>query len=1133
MKKMLAMKKTKLRRMGAALLFLLTTATVFVPVYAGESQLLKQTNVTAKFKGGSLEMAIKELQKVTQIPFAYDKQLLNSYQIGSFYFSKEKLEKVLQTLLQDKLLNYAEVNKIIVISKKAAQASIQQVSDVQKDITVGGVITDENGKPISGVTVTVNGTQTMTSTNARGEYKILVPSEDAVLVFSYIGYGTEQIMVSKQTVINLQMKPGMGKELEEVAVVGFGGKQKKVSLVGAQSTIKPEELRQPVANVSTMLAGRVAGVVGVQRSGEPGKSSADIWIRGIATGFGNSSAPLILIDGVERDINTIDPEDIESFTVLKDASGTAVYGVRGANGVIFIKTKTGKVGKAQVMFDYSEGVNTFTRKPEMLDGVNYMNLVNEAKTTRGETASYSQEVIDKTKSGLDPMVYPNVDWMDAVFNKYGHTRKANLNLSGGVENAQYYVSLGYFGENSFLKTDDMAQYNTKLRYDRYNVTTKMNLNVTKTTKAEIGMMGYFSTRNAPFEDPSTIFASAMAVSPVLYPVMYPGDLVPGYASNGAMINPYAQLTRNGYRTENQNQLYSNLRLTQDLRAITPGLSATAMVAFDAYSSLVIKRNKRDDTYYIDKNAPYKADGTLNLQRTWTSSQPYLGFEKSNGGNRQTYAEAAINYNKGFGPHQVSAMALGYASSKNDAFANDITNSIPTRLMGFAGRATYSYDNRYFVEFNGGYNGSELFAPENRYGFFPAVGLGWVISNENFFNVNKDAISFLKVRYSYGKSGLGLITSGSRRFAYLTEVSDGAPGYDYGKDNTSNPGGIVVNDYAVPNMHWANSLKQDLGIETRFMNDRLSLIVDFFTEKRTGIFMQRQSSAIFSGLQRALWGNLGAVDNKGLDATLEYNTKIGEVGLSLRGNITYSTNKVIADDRPQQPYPWLSHIGDNVLARYGYKAEGLFVDQKDILDHAVPGGDKSNILPGDIKYQDVNNDGIIDANDLVKIGWGDVPTLVYGFGFNTSYKGFNLGVLFQGINHADRMLQGRAIMPFDASDLSNAYGKAMDRWTVDNPSQNAFYPRLAYGEDKNYNNTLASSWWVKDVSFLRLKTVQLAYNFDNGWLKRYGIKNASVYLQGINLLTFSQFKLWDPELNTDNGISYPNVRTTSLGLNLKF
>jgi len=1034
------------------------------------------------------------------------------------------LKEALEACLKDLPIDYAIVEKTIVLSKKMP-------GHKQQD-KVRGLVKDESGKPIPGAGVKVKGSLITTTTDVNGSFSIDVSGEAAVLVVSYIGYEAQEVAINGRQTLSISLKPSEN-ALEEVAVVGFGT-QRKVSLIGAQSTISSKELKQPVASVTQSLAGRIAGVVGVQRSGEPGRSTADIWIRGISTFGGNSSNPLILVDGVERSIGNIDPEDIESFTVLKDASGTAVYGVRGANGVIIVKTKSGKVGKPSIFFDYNEGVSTFTRRPEMADGITYMNMANEASVGRGLPERYSQDYINKTASGVDPLLYPNVNWMKEIFNKYSRNRRANLNTSGGVDNAQYYVSLAYYNETGFLKTDELSAYNSALDFKRYNFTSNLNLKLTGTTRLDLGLQGYASIGNYPGENTENIFGSAMDISPVEYPVVYPGNFIPGKSSNGGFRNPYADLTRRGYRTEFENQLFTNLRLTQDLRFITEGLTATAMMAFDARNNNNTKRSKRESTYFPDNTKPYNDDGTLNLIKTFNSEGNYLSYEPGRSGVRKFYSEGAINYDRAFDKHRIGGLLLGYSQDYTNPFAGDFTSSIPERFLGVAARATYSYDDRYFGEFNFGYNGSELFAPDKRFGSFPAIGLGWIPSNERFFEPLKKAISFLKFRYSTGTVGIGKISDANlvgRRFAYLTLLADNAQGYAIGK-NFNNSGGINVTDYGVA-ITWAESKKQDLGLEIRTLNDNLYLIVDVFKEKRTGIFLARQTVPGFIGLVSSPYGNLGVVDNKGFDATAEYNVKIGQVDLGLRGNVTYNQDKVVNDDRPEQRYPWMSHIGNNILSRYGYVAEKLFDSQAEIDASAVPGS-KQLIRPGDIKYKDLNGDGLINDYDKTRIGRGDVPNLIVGFGLSASYKGFAFSTLFQMLKNSDVMLGGSAIFPFNGGGgLSNAYSNVTDRWTPENPSQDVFYPRLAYGEDQNFNNTQESSWWVKDNSAIRMKSAQLSYNFSKRISDRLHVKNTAIYLIGTNLLTFSKFKLWDPELNTRNGTRYPLTANLSLGVNVKF
>jgi TonB-linked SusC/RagA family outer membrane protein len=994
-------------------------------------------------------------------------------------------------------------------------------------LTLSGVVRDRAGTFLSNISVTVQGTTRGTVTDAKGEFSLQATRFDSV-GFSSVGYIPQVLPVGNNRVFYVTLEATEG-SLNDVVVVGFG-RQRKISVVGAQSTINPEELKLPVANINTMLAGRISGVVGVQRSGQPGRNSADIWIRGISTFGGGSSAPLVLVDGVERSINNIDPQDIASFTVLKDAAGTAVYGVRGANGVVIVTTKTGKVGKPRVNLDYSEGLVTFTQVPEMADAKTYMDAVNESYTTRGRSPKFTADDIEKTLSKVDPEVFPDVDWFEELYRDFGHVRRANANVSGGSDFLRYYGSVGYYEETGLLETGSLQSYNSDLRFRRFTVTTNVNMNITKTTKLDMGIRGFFSNNNRPAIETQDIFQSAMTTPPTEFPLEYTGGFVPGNNPNGGFRNPWADLTRRGYATEFDNNVNTNLRLTQDLSFWVKGLTATSMFAFDAENELDIIRSKREDTYYIVKPDSRKPDGSLNLTRTFTGTGNFLRYDRFNRGNRRFYSETSINYDNRFGKHRVGGLALFYTDDRMDQFAGNFTAAIPERYLGLAARINYSYDDRYFIEGNIGYNGSETFAPSNRYGTFPAFGIGWVPSNEKFFAPIKNIVSYLKFRYSDGLTGIGRI--GGRRFAYLDIMNENLTGYRYDR-NLLYTGGINITDYGA-DVTWAESRKQDLGIEIKTLNDRLSLIVDFFKEKRTGIFLQRQSLPQYMGLNNLPWGNLGIVENKGFDATIEYTGQIGNVGISLRGNITYNNDKILDNDQPEQLYPWMNRTGHNILGRWGYIAEGLFATQDEVDNSPVP-GDKAFVAPGDIKYRDLNGDGLINNYDRTWIGRGDVPSTVFGFGFNISYKRFNLGTLFTGQRGADIMLQGDGIQPFaNSAGQSNVFSNITDRWQEGKDNTNVFYPRLANGEADNLNNIHGSTWWLRNADFIRLKTLELSYNIPKSVYKN-ALRNATVYIQIINPITFTDFDLWDVEatINAGNGNRYPNIKSFSLGLTVDF
>ncbi|WP_316799958.1 TonB-dependent receptor [Pedobacter frigidisoli] len=1021
--------------------------------------------------------------------------------------------------------------------------SSEFINQTKADIVVRGIVKDETGAPLPGAGIKVKGSSTTAAADVNGAFTITVPDQNAILIISYVGYDSQEITIGTKTSIEVKLKETAGSNLEEVAIVGFGV-QKKESLVGAQSSVKADELKQPVSSMSQLLAGRIPGVINVSRNGEPGATGSDIFIRGISSLTSGDRGPLVIIDGVpNRSLNDISVYDVENFTVLKDAAATAVYGIRGANGVILINTKQGKTGSPRINVEYWEGVSSFTNRPQLIDGVDYMNLANEAKYSdylRGGAAgafapAYSIDAVQKTAAGTDPILYPNVNWFDAIYKDFGRNRSAITNLSGGVTNAKYYVSIGYYGEDGLFKTDEAVNSAVKQNFSRYNINTNLNLDITGTTKLDLGIKGILAQTNYPSNlGAQDIFSQAFLINPTSFPVLYPNGSLPGISAQADQRNPYGDITRNGYRIGYSTQLYSNLRLTQDLKEVTPGLSVTSMYSFDINNNSAIFRTKRESLYRIDPLNPYNVAGNpasgykygLVLQ-----GQDFLNFGSVNGGDKKMYFEAAINYNRTFGKHAVSGLLLYNQNDNSTSFAPNLTQSLPYRLQGIASRATYAYDNKYFFEFNMGYNGSENFAPDKRYGFFPAIGIGYLLSSEKFFEPLKDAIQMVKFRYSDGivgsggSGGNGYVQTEGERFYYLTKVGS-ASGYTYGLNGNAGVGGLGVTAYGV-DVTWAETRKQDLGFEMKTLNNNLSLIVDFFKERRKNQFITRGTVPNYIGLANTPIGNLGIVENKGIDGTIQYDAQLSkDWSLNLRANFTYNKDKVIENDEAPKAYPWLERRGLNILSRFGYVAEKLFDTQAEINASPTQFG---TLMPGDIKYKDLNGDGKIDSFDQTVIGRGDIPSSTYGFGFSLTYKNFDFGMFFQGQDNADININIPSFA--NSGGLGNMLAVAADRWTVANPRQDAVYPRLSYGGTNN-NNYQTSTWWTRDVSFLRLKNADLGYTLKEG-IKKLGIKRLRIYGTGYNVFTISKFKLWDPELLTTNGTRYPLTSNYSLGLTANF
>ena len=1140
-----AIRERKSKVLGLFLCFLLLGIDYSFASYNNYSQF---KTLSVSVSNSTLREVLKTIEKSSQFVFFYLDDAVNLERKVSIDSKNKNIEEILSELFEGTSCTYRISDRQIFISGKAPASTEQQ----QNKRKISGRVTDIKGEPLIGVNVTVDGDANGSITNMDGLYEIFVTKKSVVLKFTYIGFKTSEIRTNASTNIYDVTLEEQVNELEETVIVGYGT-QRKISNIGAQSSMKMEDIKTPSASLTTTLAGRLAGVVAVQRTGEPGKDAADIWIRGISTP--NTSSPLVLVDGVERSFNDIDPEDIESLTTLKDASATAVYGVRGANGVILIKTKPGKVGKPTVSADYYESFTRFTKMVDLADGITYMNAANEAMRNDGIATKYTEDQIRNTIAGKDPYLYPNVDWLKEIFNDWGHNHRVNVNVRGGSEKVAYYASVSYFNETGMTVTDkNINTYDSKMKYSRYNFTTNLNIDVTPTTKVEIGAQGYLGEGNYPAISSADLYNAAMSISPVEYPKMFfvNGEaFVPGTSTNNNFNNPYSQATRRGYDNLTKNQIYSNLRVTQDLDMLTKGLKLTAMYAFDVYNEIHVHQDRAESTYnFLDTSVPYDMNGQPILQRIYEGSN-VLSYTQETSGNKKTYLEASLNYDRTFNDdHRVSALFLFNQQSKLLYPKGTLEDAIPYRMMGIAGRATYSWKDRYFAEFNIGYNGAENFSPKHRFGTFPAFGVGWVVSNEKFWQPLSKAVSFLKIRYTDGKVGNSEVSD--RRFMYLDQMKEnGDYGYKFGPNGTKWSGYETVN--MAVDLIWEESRKQDLGIDLKLFNDDLSIVFDLFKERRENILLKREHSIpSFLGYNTsAPYGNIGIIENKGFDGTIEYNKRINKDWvIALRGNVTFNKDKWIQGELPEQKYEWMNQYGHNINGVKGYVAEGLFT-QAEIDDMArwesLSDANKAitpkpfasqfgTVKAGDIKYKDLNNDGQIDAYDQTYISRGDVPTTVYGFGFTVGWKDLSVGMMFQGVAGAERVLNGSSVNPFNGGGGSgNLYSNIGDRWTEENPDQNAFYPRLSYGSEttSNINNFQKSTWWVRNMNFLRLKTLQISYNLPKPWVNKVHLKNAAVYVMGTNLFTLSRFKLWDPELNTDNGASYPNTTSYSVGINFTF
>ncbi|GAA4304607.1 TonB-dependent receptor [Compostibacter hankyongensis] len=1022
----------------------------------------------------------------------------------------------------------------------------------QKDIT--GLVADSTGAPLPGVTVYVKSNKQIgTATDLNGRYILEVP-DNAVLVFSMIGFETREIAVGRGNVINVTLHPAAN-QLEETVVVAFG-KQKRSDMVGSVTSVNPSDLKVPSSNLTTALAGRAAGIIAYQRSGEPGQDNADFFVRGVTT-FGYKKDPLILIDGIElttTDLARLQVDDISSFSILKDATATALYGSRAANGVILVTTKEGAVGKAHLSFRVENSFSMPTQNVELADPVTYMKLSNEATLTRDPLGAllYSDEKINNTAAGKNPYVYPANDWRKTMFKDYTTNQRFNLSVSGGGGVARYYVSGSYNRDNGLMRVDGRNNFNNNIQLNSYTLRSNVNIDLTKSTELTVRLSGNFDDYSGPIDGGADMYKKVMRSNPALFPAFYPVDaqhahvkhIMFGNYDAGQYINPYADMVK-GYKEYSRSLMLAQLELKQDLTVITQGLSFSAMVNTNRQSYFDVSRFYNPFWYTLSGYDQLSGSYFLTNINPDKGTE-YLGYnEGKNTISTSFYLESRLNYDRTFKKQGLSGLLVFMAQTRLDANAGDLQKSLPYRNLGLSGRLTYDYDKRYYAEFNFGYNGSERFDENHRFGFFPSVGLAWTVSNEKFWTPLKPVVSSLRLRATYGVIGNDAIGSADDRFFYLSNLNmnDAGKQATFGRDpgNTQYTlDGITITRYSNRDITWETSTQKNFALEFSLF-DKLNVDAEYFSQYRDNILMTRASIPLEAGFSAPIRANVGAASGNGVDISMDYKQYFQHTfWASVMSNFTYATSKYKVYEDPKYAEAYRYHVGRPIYQTYGYIAEKLFTDDEEALNS--PRQNFGEYGGGDIKYLDVNDDGQITAADQVPIGNPTMPEVVYGFGFSMGYKNFDISAFFQGLANESFWIDAKATAPFveyrysenelpgylPQNQLLKAY--ADSHWSEDNRDVYALWPRLS--PTLNENDTQTSTWFMRNGAFLRLKQVEIGYTLPQRLQKRLRTSTFRVYLNATNLLSFSSFRLWDVEMG-GNGLGYPIQKVLNIGLNVNF
>lgn len=1023
-------------------------------------------------------------------------------------------------------------------SSNSSAVDVQSVQQNRRPIS--GVVVDGNNDPLPGVTVMVPSRQGGVITDVDGAYTIEAATGEE-LRFQFLGMKTVTIEVGSGTIYNVQLLEDV-EMLDEVTVTAFAT-QKKESVVSSIETISPSELKVPSSNLTTALAGRLAGVISYQRSGEPGADNAQFFVRGVTT-FGYASSPLILLDGFEVDANAlarVDPDNIASFSVLKDATSAALYGSKGANGVIMVTTKKGQAGAPKISFRVEGRLSTPTKVQKTVDGITYMNLYNQAQFNDNPLLEpyYNAQKIQNTMEGLNEYAYPNINWYDEMFNSNAFNQYYNFNVSGGGSVVRYYLAVSYNKEEGILKNNRLNNFKNNIDIDRFNILANITMDLTPTTVFDINMNSIFENYTGPLDNTDDVFKSVMNSNPVEFPKFYLPDEDHAYVKHtlfgsdatGSMMNPFAQMVR-GYKDGSTGRITSQFSLDQNLDALTEGLMARGKVSIKSDS---YHESKRSYTPYLYNIKNYDAfNDTYVLQEVRRGTDALGDPEQWRDGVFRLYLEGGLTYARRFaGVHDVSGLLIYTQEEIKNTSGNpgSIQRTLPQRLQGMRARFNYGFDDRYLAEMSLTYTGSEKFANDHRWGIFPAMGVGYILSNESYWEPLQDVMPMFKLKYSLGMVGNDQIAGPEDRFFFLSDIDPGSWGYRWGRNFNSSYGGFNINRYANPQITWEIAVKQNVGFEMDlFKNRALKVIVEYFTENREQIYQARANLPETMGLTSNVYGNVGEVKSAGWDGSIDLNHSFNkDLWISGRFNFTYAHNEIIENEEPEYRWSYLSNIGWPIDTWKGYIAERLFIDEADVANS--PRQELGGIVrAGDIKYKDINGDGRVNSDDQVHIGYPIVPEITYGFGLSGGYKNFDLSFFMQGQDRVSFFINPNNIAPFVEQRNAMQY-IADDHWNPNNPVAKAFWPRLSASYNDN-NNVSNSTWWIRNGRFLRMKNAELGYTLPKNFFPSTGIESLRLYLAGQNLFNLSDFKLWDPEMGGE-GFNYPLQKVYSVGLTVSF